>query len=142
MNVDTRTFQRLAAGLRSSGPGELVRGLRGGPIAPGQPRETDTREVAQLLGSPEFRGAVTELAESLDRDPEDAMAEAGSCLREMAAWHNPTAVDYWSRFSHWMTRGYDVLVDDDKLAELRRLDRKHSLVMLISHRSYLDEFLI
>jgi glycerol-3-phosphate O-acyltransferase len=142
MNVDTRTFQRLAARLRSSGPRGLVRGLRVGPGALGQPRENDPREVAQLLGSPDFRGAVTELAESLDRDPEDAMAEAGSCLREMAAWHNPTAVDYWSRFSHWMTRGYDVLVDDDRLAELRRLDRKHSLVMLISHRSYLDEFLI
>jgi glycerol-3-phosphate O-acyltransferase len=119
-----------------------VRGLRPGSAETGVPLETDTREVTQLLTDPGFQASVAELAESLGRTPSDAMAEAGVCLREMAAWHNPSVVDRWYRFSHWMTRGYDVLVDDDKLAELRRLDRKHSLVMLISHRSYLDEFII
>jgi glycerol-3-phosphate O-acyltransferase len=40
----------------------------------------------------------------------------------------------------WLTRGYDSLVDEDSLARLRRLNRRHSLVFLMSHRSYLDEF--
>jgi glycerol-3-phosphate O-acyltransferase len=37
-----------------------------------------------------------------------------------------------------MLRGYDLLLDEEGLARLRRLDRKHTLVFLISHRSYLD----
>ena len=47
-----------------------------------------------------------------------------------------------SSLGNWMTRGYDVLVDDDGMATLRRLDRQHALIFLISHRSYLDEFVL
>lgn len=124
------------------GMAERVRGLRPGAAESPTPLDTDTREVTQLLTDPGFQAAVAELAGALDRPPGDVLGEAGGCLREMAAWHNPSVVDQWHRFSHWMTRGYDVLVDDDKLAELRRLDRRHALVLLISHRSYLDEFII
>jgi glycerol-3-phosphate O-acyltransferase len=139
MKVDRGTLQRVVAGARRTPLGGR---LLGGAVPPGEPMETDSREVTQLLRSAAFRAEVDGLADSLGQDHEAAWAEAAGCLREMAAWHDPSVVDWWYRFSHWMTRGYDVLVDDDKLAELRRLDRKHSLVMLISHRSYLDEFLI
>jgi glycerol-3-phosphate O-acyltransferase len=139
MKVDTKSFGRLSTVLERAGG----RGLLGKRMAgSGEPLESDAREVVQLLESPEFQAAVHKLAGSLEQDDESAMAEAAGCLREMSAWHDPKVTAYWYRFSHWMTRGYDALVDDDKLAELRRLDRKHSLVMLISHRSYLDEFVI
>ena len=139
MKIDTKSFGRLSTVLERAGG----RGLLGARMTgTGAPLESDSREVVQLLESPEFQAAVRKLAGSLDRDYDSAMAEAATCLREMSAWHDPKVTAWWYRFSHWMTRGYDVLVDDDKLAELRRLDRKHSLVLLISHRSYLDEFVI
>lgn len=139
MKVDTRTFGRLGTVLERAG----ARGYLGKRLAgSGAPLESDPREVVQLLESEEFQAAVDKLGESLGMDHERAMAEAAGCLRELCAWHDPKMTDFWFRFSNWMTRGYDALVDDDKLAELRRLDRKHSLVMLISHRSYLDEFVI
>jgi len=139
MKLETKSFGRLGTALERAG----ARGLLGNRmVGTGEPLESDAREVVQLLESPEFQAAVRKLGGSLGMDDEAAMAEAASCLREMAAWHDKKVTDYWYRFSHWMTRGYDALVDDDKLAELRRLDRKHSLVMLISHRSYLDEFVI
>jgi glycerol-3-phosphate O-acyltransferase len=109
---------------------------------PGSPMPSDTREVTQLLSSEAFQGAVSELAGGLGVSPEDALAEAAGYLREMSATHQPKVSEAWQRFGGWLSRGYDVLVDDDGLAELRRLDRKHSLVFLISHRSYLDEFVL
>jgi glycerol-3-phosphate O-acyltransferase len=98
--------------------------------------------VVQLLESDQFRGDVARLAGQLGVSEPDAMAEAAGYLREMSASHIQRVTDMWQRFGNWMTRGYDVLVDDDGLAELRRLDRKHALIFLISHRSYLDEFIL
>jgi glycerol-3-phosphate O-acyltransferase len=58
----------------------------------------------------------------------------------MAATHQDPVIRRWQRVGRWLTRGYDSIVDEDSLAKLRRLNRKHSLVFLMSHRSYLDEF--
>jgi glycerol-3-phosphate O-acyltransferase len=106
------------------------------------PLPTDTREVTQLLESESFRASVVELAGKIDIAPAEAMTEVAGYLREMSATHNQRVSDVWQRFGGWLTRGYDILVDDDGLAELRRLDRKHALIFLISHRSYLDEFIL
>jgi glycerol-3-phosphate O-acyltransferase len=105
-------------------------------------RPADTREVGQLLASPVFRQSVAEVAEQRGMSRDEAMAEAVGYLREMSGSHQPQLTDAWLRFGNWLTRGYDILVDEDGMAELRRLDRKHSLIFLISHRSYLDEFII
>ena len=56
--------------------------------------------------------------------------------------HNEAVIAQWQRFGRWMRRGYDTLLDEEALAGLRELDRKHSLIFLISHRSYLDEYLV
>ncbi|HEY1974056.1 MAG TPA: lysophospholipid acyltransferase, partial [Pseudonocardia sp.] len=121
----------------------LRKGSNAGSAQPaGDAQPTDTREVVQLLESDQFRGDVARLAGQLGVSEPDAMAEAAGYLREMSASHIQRVTDMWQRFGNWMTRGYDVLVDDDGLAELRRLDRKHALIFLISHRSYLDEFIL
>jgi glycerol-3-phosphate O-acyltransferase len=39
-------------------------------------------------------------------------------------------------------RAYDVLVDEDQIAQLRKLDRKATLAFAFSHRSYLDGMLL
>ncbi len=102
----------------------------------------DTKEVSQLLGSAEFRAEAAALAGELGLAVDVVLAEAANHLREMSASHNARVNDGWNRVGRWLTRGYDVLVDDDGLAAMRRLDRKHSLIFLISHRSYLDEFVL
>lgn len=107
---------------------------------PGTPRPSDSREVTELLTSDGFRTAVARVAKDTGRDPDDALAEAATYLREMSAEHNRFVTGLWERFSAWMMRGYDTIIDEDALARLRRLDRWHSLIFLISHRSYLDEF--
>lgn len=109
---------------------------------PAVPLPSDPREVKQLLTSEEFRAAVERVAHDSGLDPTDALTEAASYLREMSAEHNQFVTGLWQRFSAWMMRGYDTLIDEDALARLRKLDRWHSLIFLISHRSYLDEFVL
>lgn len=108
-------------------------------LAPGA-LAVDPPEVTAVLDDPRFGSALAEMAARLGRDEIEVRAEAAGHLREMAGVHDPTIASAWERFAAWMVRGYEILADDDALAELRRLDRKHSLIFLISHRSYLDEF--
>jgi len=103
---------------------------------------SDPSEVAHLLRAPAFQSQVRDLAERLGRPEEDVLAEAAGALREMSATHDEAVTAQWQRFGRWMRRGYDILLDEEALAGLRELDRKHSLIFLISHRSYLDEWVL
>ena len=51
-------------------------------------------------------------------------------------------MEAWRGFSRWLMRAYDVLVDEDQIAQLRKLDRKATLAFAFSHRSYLDGMLL
>lgn len=98
----------------------------------------DTPEVAQLLADDGFVGRLAELAGSLGRDPSEVTAEAAGYLREMGAMHSARVMGGWSRFTRWMFRAHDLLVDEENARPLREIDRKYSLLFLFSHRSYLD----
>jgi glycerol-3-phosphate O-acyltransferase len=103
---------------------------------------TDPPEVAQLLAAPWFADRLTTLADELGRDPDAVRAEAAGYLREMAASQDDRAVEAWRTFSRWLMRAYDVLIDEDQIAQLRKLDRKATLAFAFSHRSYLDGTLL
>src|ERR1700747_2710099 len=106
------------------------------------PLPSDAAEVAHLLRAPAFRSQLRDLAGQLGRSEEDVLAEAASALREMSATHNEAVIAQWQRFGQWMRRGYDTLLDEEALAGLREVEREHSLIFLISHRSYLDEWVL
>ncbi len=106
------------------------------------PLSTDPAEVAQLLGARWYDERLRNLASELDRDPDGVRAEAAGYLREMAALLDERAVQAWRGFSRWLMRAYDVLVDEDQVAYLRKLDRKATLAFAFSHRSYLDGMLL
>jgi glycerol-3-phosphate O-acyltransferase len=99
---------------------------------------SDTPEVSQLLADDGFAGRLAELARSLGRDPGSVTADATTYLREMGAMHTARAMGAWSRFTRWMFRAHDLLVDEEAARRLQALDRKYSLLFLFSHRSYLD----
>ena len=106
------------------------------------PLSTDPAEVVQLLAAPWYDERLSKLAAELGRDPDSVRAEAAGYLREMAASLDETAVGAWRGFSRWLMRAYDVLVDEDQIAQLRKLDRKATLAFAFSHRSYLDGMLL
>ncbi|GAA1910643.1 lysophospholipid acyltransferase [Nocardioides hwasunensis] len=105
------------------------------PAAPPQ-------EVGELLADERFRQAVAEQAASQGRDASDVMKEVEGYLHEMSAAHDDRASQGWARMGEWFLRAYDVLVDEDDMHQLRRLDRTHSLALAFSHRSYLDGMVI
>jgi glycerol-3-phosphate O-acyltransferase len=106
------------------------------------PLPTDPSEVVQLLDASWYEERLQKLAAELGRDPESVRAEAAGYLREMAASFDDRAVEAWRGFSRWLMRAYDVLVDEDQIAALRKLDRKATLAFAFSHRSYLDGTLL
>ncbi len=106
------------------------------------PLTTDPAEVVQLLAAPWYDERLSALADELGRDLPGVRAEAASYLREMAPSLDERAVEAWRSFSRWLMRAYDVLVDEDQIAQLRKLDRKATLAFAFSHRSYLDGLLL
>jgi glycerol-3-phosphate O-acyltransferase len=116
------------------GGADMIRALA--PLS----RRGDLQETEALLGSDEFLSATEQMASQLGRDAADVRTEAAVYVREMAASHVPPVVRAWHALSAWLVRGFQVVIDDDDLAELRALDRNHALIFLISHRSYLDQF--
>lgn len=103
---------------------------------------TDPQAVTQLLDADWFGERLEALAGELGRDPESVRVEAAGYLREIAALLDERAVQAWRGFSRWLMRAYDVLVDEDQIAQLRSLDRKATLAFAFSHRSYLDGMLL
>ena len=100
------------------------------------------REVTELLHDKRFQRAVAAAAEEQGRDEEEVWDEVKGYLHEMAAAHDDRTSQGWARMGDWFLRAYDVLVDEDDMQELRRLDRTHSLALAFSHRSYLDGMVI
>jgi len=95
-----------------------------------------------MTGSRQFEDLVAELAESTGRAPGDVRADAENCLEELSSQIDPQATQAWDRMGRWLTRSYVVDADTTGLQDLRELDRKHSLVFLPNHRSYLDPLVL
>ncbi|MDT0186890.1 lysophospholipid acyltransferase [Microbacterium sp. ARD31] len=100
------------------------------------------REVTELLHDKRFQRAVAAAAEEQGRPEEEVWDEVKGYLHEMAAAHDDRASQGWARMGEWFLRAYDVLVDEDDMQQLRRVDRDHSLALAFSHRSYLDGMVI
>ncbi|SEB92725.1 glycerol-3-phosphate acyltransferase [Nocardioides exalbidus] len=105
------------------------------PAAPPQ-------EVGELLRDERFLAAVEEQAASQGRPEGEVLKEVEGYLHEMSAAHDDRASQGWARMGDWFLRAYDVLVDEDQMQQLRKVDRTHSLALAFSHRSYLDGMVI
>ena len=105
-------------------------------------RRTNTPTTTAILGSDSLRQQAGELAQKLGVPAHAVLDETAAHIDEMAATHNGRVIDAWERLGRWMLRGYDVLIDEEGLASLRMSDDQHSLVFLMSHRSYLDEWVV
>ncbi len=99
----------------------------------------------EILGSRRWRAGAANLAKRLSRPESSVMAEASGDLAEIAAGHSRVAIDIQEDLSRWLYRGaygerpkYDA-TNLDRIAEL---GRKHPIVFLPSHRSYIDTFFL
>jgi glycerol-3-phosphate O-acyltransferase len=85
---------------------------------------------------------VARLAQELRRPEIEVSREASRYIEEMVASHSRVAIDLWAQFGRFLSRAYTFSVDRGRLRELKKLNRRHALVFLPSHRSYLDPLVL
>ncbi|UOY01663.1 glycerol-3-phosphate 1-O-acyltransferase [Blastococcus sp. PRF04-17] len=99
--------------------------------------------VEAIEASPEFRRELTALAERMECPEEEVHAQARAALEGLVAAVDPAAVEVFTgMFRPLHSRAWDVQADTAGLARLRELNRRHPLVFLPSHRSYVDPLVL
>jgi glycerol-3-phosphate O-acyltransferase len=97
------------------------------------------RSRAEIEQRPEYRAAVAALAQTLGRETDDVMAEAGLALTEMRSTHSSKLVSAWTNACQFFVRGYsEIRCDPAQIDQLRELCARQTVVFLPSHRSNLD----
>ena len=97
----------------------------------------------QITASARFRERVAAIAADEDRDFDECLAYATSCLSELATVQSRLAIDaFRATLSPMHRRAYEVRTDVEGLERLRELNRRHALVFLPTHRSYVDPLVL
>jgi glycerol-3-phosphate O-acyltransferase len=95
----------------------------------------------EILGRPEFRGRLAQLAREAGRSDARMLREAQADLKEIAATHSPLVIDLAARLIRMLyTQGYaaDIQYDHEHLAGIAALSQRHPVVFLPTHKSNLD----
>jgi glycerol-3-phosphate O-acyltransferase len=102
------------------------------------------RRVPESIESaPEFRREVAALAERLELPEPEVRARASQDLRGLVASMDRVATEVFTEALRPLhARAWDVRADAAGLERLRELNRRHPLVFLPSHRSYVDPLVL
>jgi glycerol-3-phosphate O-acyltransferase len=97
----------------------------------------------QITATARFREKVAQIAEQEAKEFDECLAYATSCLTELATVQSRLAIDaFTATLGPMHRRAYDVRTDVAGLERLRELNRKHALVFLPTHRSYVDPLVL
>jgi len=96
--------------------------------------------VREILQTERAQTGLSRLSEELHQPRHEVEQLAVRAFGEMIARHDAAATAVYKGIGAVLSRRYRIDVDRDSLARLRDLDRKHAIVWLPSHRSYLDMF--
>ncbi|MDQ4096422.1 MAG: 1-acyl-sn-glycerol-3-phosphate acyltransferase, partial [Actinomycetota bacterium] len=107
-----------------------------------KPSRDPEQVVAEIIASPELQAGLEGLTAETGRPRSELEREARAALGEMVAVQSQLALDAVDRLARFALRAYDIEVDSDALDALRSLNRRHALVFLPSHKSYLDPFIL
>ncbi|HZI39331.1 MAG TPA: 1-acyl-sn-glycerol-3-phosphate acyltransferase, partial [Acidimicrobiia bacterium] len=98
--------------------------------------------VAEIVAGPAIQAGLDRLTTETERPRAELEREAKVALGEMVAVQSQLALDAVDRLARFALRAYDIEADSDALDALRSLNRRHALVFLPSHKSYLDPFIL
>ena len=102
----------------------------------------ERRAVELVMGTTQYAETLDALVDRTGRTHADLKDDSQTALAEMSAYVDESASRVWDRMGRWLTRSYEVDVDSSRLEELAELGRRHSLVFLPNHRSYLDPLVL
>lgn len=99
-------------------------------------------EARRVVRTPRFQAQVEALAQKLGKPVEVVRREAELRLEEMVTTRSRGWTWLWDHaLGPAHTRAFTVVADGAAITRLKKLNEKHALVFLPSHRSYADVFI-
>ncbi|AYJ51533.1 glycerol-3-phosphate 1-O-acyltransferase [Rhodococcus sp. P1Y] len=98
--------------------------------------------VEDMTEQKKFHDGMAELATQVGEDLPEVERRVHTILNEMVATETRRAVEMWGTLGAYFSRAYQVDVDRTQLQKVRELNKKHPLVFLPNHRSYLDPLVL
>ena len=99
-------------------------------------------EARRVVRTPRFQAQVEALATKLGKPVDVVRREAAARLEEMVTTRSRGWTWLWDHaLGPAHTRAFTVDADSAAIAKLKKLNEKHALVFLPSHRSYADVFI-
>ncbi|MCA1781790.1 MAG: glycerol-3-phosphate 1-O-acyltransferase [Intrasporangiaceae bacterium] len=99
--------------------------------------------VEEISSRAEFRSHLVQLAEESGISEKEAIDRAHAALDELVAVQSRAAVDVFQALMDPLhSSTWNVIADESGLDRLRELNKKHALVFLPSHRSYVDTLVL
>lgn len=96
--------------------------------------------IATIMRGERFHSGLIKLSEELHEPLPKLERLALRAFGEMIARHDAAATAAYRGMGAILSRRYRIDVDREALGKLRELDKKHAIIWLPSHRSYLDMF--
>ena len=99
--------------------------------------------VEEISSRAEFRSNLVRIADETGISEKEAVDRAHAALNELVAVQSRAAVDVFQALMEPLHAStWNVIADESGLDRLRELNKKHALVFLPSHRSYVDTLVL
>lgn len=147
-----RARHRRTVGSHAADPADFARFVRRAAIVTldraersfiGDRYKVPHHVVEEISSRAEFRSHLVRIADETGISEKEAVDRAHDALDELVAVQSRAAVDVFQALMgplHSST--WNVVADESGLDRLRELNKKHALVFLPSHRSYVDTLVL
>ncbi|MEM8889158.1 MAG: 1-acyl-sn-glycerol-3-phosphate acyltransferase, partial [Bacteroidota bacterium] len=101
--------------------------------------------MEELFNDPQFQKKLIDIADELGKPYNQVQEEAAECLKELHTLHQPLANVLGLQVSQYiLSRGFNKTIDVNptEIKELTKLARRHSIAFVMTHKTYLDMFVL
>jgi len=98
-----------------------------------------------IINNPKFLKILIEIAEQLGESYDEVYKEAADCLNELQTQHQPLANVAGLQVAQYVLfKGYNKTVDVNpaEVKKLTKLARRHPIAFVMTHKTYLDMFVL
>ncbi|MEL6669216.1 MAG: 1-acyl-sn-glycerol-3-phosphate acyltransferase, partial [Bacteroidota bacterium] len=101
--------------------------------------------MEELINDPKFQKTLIDIADEIGRPYNEIQKEAEDCLKELYTRHWPVANIFGLQLAQYiLSRGYHKTIDVNpkEIKEVARIARQHSIAFVMTHKTYLDMFVL
>ncbi len=101
--------------------------------------------MEELINDPKFQKTLIDIADEIGMPYNEVQKEAADCLKELYTLHQPLSNVVGLQVAQYiLARGYNKTIDVDpaEMKQLTKLARQHSIAFVMTHKTYLDMFVL